>query len=148
MSVDLIRLLQTMGGSLMSGTTLSLREDYQQKTGLVLGVLLMIASEEGDRLVDRLVEENAALRDLFARARTVVEDRPLAERLEEAAAREDGSLRVSSLQPENHRLRALLVDLHASVEEDPSEAARSLEDAIWAELARSSQRRTLALAPL
>jgi hypothetical protein len=148
MSVDLIRLLQTMGGSLMAGSTLTLREDYQQKTGLVLGVLLMIASEESDRLVDRLVEENAALRDLFASARNVVEDRLLAERLGEAAAGEDASLRVSSLQPENHRLRALLVDLHARVEEDPSEEARALEDSIWAELARSSQRRTLVLAPL
>jgi hypothetical protein len=148
MSVDLIRLLQTMGGSLMAGSTLALREDYQQKTGLMLGVLLLIASEEGDRLADRLVEENAALRDLFARARQVVEDRPLAERLEEAAAGSNTSLRISSLQPENHRLRALLVDLHACVEEDPSAEARALEEAIWAELARSSQRRTLALAPL
>lgn len=132
----------------MGGSALSLREDYQQKTGLMLGVLLLIASEEADRLVDRLVEENAALRDLFARARHVVEDRPLAERLEEAAAGADASLRVSSLQSENHRLRALLVDLHASVEEDPSTEARALEDAIWVELARSSQRRTLALAPI
>ena len=137
MSVDLVRLLQTMGGSLMAGSTFSLREDYQQKTALVLGVLLMIAGEEGDRLVDRLVEENAALRALFARAGSVVPDAALGVRLNEAAASSDPSLRVSSLQPENHRLRALLIDLHTSVEEDPSPAARALEEEIWRELVRS-----------
>jgi hypothetical protein len=108
----------------------------------------MIASEEGDRLVDRLVEENGALRALFARAAPVVTDGALAERLTAAAASSDGSLRVSILQPENHRLRALLIDLHSAVEEDPSAAARALEEEIWAELARSNRRRALTLAPI
>jgi hypothetical protein len=147
-SVDLVRLLQTMGGSLMAGSTLSPHEDYQQKTALVLGVLLMIAGEEGDRLVDRLVEENAALRALFARAGAVVPDAALGARLNEAAAGSDPSLRVSSLQPENHRLRALLIDLHARVEADPSPAARALEEEIWRELVRSNERRSLTLTPL
>lgn len=148
MSVDLIRLLQTMGGSLMAGSAITVREDYQQKTALVLGVLLMIAGEEGDRLVDRLVEENVALRALFGRAAAALASSPLAERLTDAAAGADASLRVSSLQTENHRLRALLVELHAAVEEDPRPEARTLDAEIWQELARSNQRRSLTLAPL
>jgi hypothetical protein len=148
MSVDLVRLLQTMGGSLMAGTALSLREDYQQKTGLMLGVLLLIASEESDRIADRLVEENGALRELFRRAAAALPGSPLAERLAAAASGGGGSLRVSSLQPENHRLRALLIELHAHVEQGTSAAARSLDEEIWRELVRSNERRALTLSPL
>jgi hypothetical protein len=148
MSVDLVRLLQTMGGSLMAGSALTLREDYQQKTALVLGVLLMMAGEEGDRLVERLAQENAALRSLFGRAATALAGSALAERLTDAAAGRDASLRISSLQSENHRLRALLVEVHAFVEEDERPEARPLEAEIWSELARSNQRRSLTLAPL
>lgn len=148
MSIDLTRLLQTLGGSLMSGAVLPQREDYQQKTALVLGLLLMIAGEEGDRLVSRLVEENAAMRRLFAQGGEVLRGTELSERLASASAGADPSLLVSDLRQENQALRALLIDLHSAVEQRGDPAAQALEAEIWAELVRSHQRRSLLLTPL
>lgn len=150
MSVDLTRLLQTLGGSLMAGAVLPQREDYQQKTALMLGILLMMAGEEGDRLAARLVEENAAMRELFGRAasRFAEGESDLGSRLLQAGTAGEGSLRISSLRAENDSLRSLLIDLHAAVEEQEGASARALEAEIWQELVRSNQRRTLMLSPL
>ncbi len=107
-------------------------------------VLDMVA-QEFDRAAARLVAENAAMRDIFAAAESVVTEPRLRERL----AREVGSqrpvdLHVSALQTENDRLRALLIDLHAHAESINSVEARALIDLIWEELRRSVERRRFA----
>jgi hypothetical protein len=106
---------------------------------------LMILGDQLDAAAENLCEENAALRELFESAARGVGGE-LGERLSQAAAGSDESLRISTLQAGNAALRALLIELHAWVEEAP-ETPPGLEDAIWAELLRSTERRRVALAP-
>lgn len=86
--------------------------------------LLGIAAEVWDGAAARLVAENRALRAL----------------LEEDGA--DDDLRLSALQAENARLRTMLIAAH-----EVAEAAGDtvLQDAIWAELLASTERRKLSV---
>src|SRR4051812_16823295 len=84
--------------------------------------LLGMAAEVWDGAADRLVREN----------------RTLAELLGDAAAEQD--LRLSALGAENARLRDLLIAAHAAAEQ-AGDVAR--QDAIWAELVASTERRRL-----
>lgn len=109
------------------------------------GLLSMIA-QESDRAAARLSEENGALRQLFASAAAVVTDAPLSGDLAAAVRAPAPSLLVSELRQENRTLRALLVRLHAHVEDRADPAARAVEAQVWQELVTSTQRRQLDLA--
>jgi hypothetical protein len=87
-------------------------------------MLLNLAAEVWDGAAARLVEENRALRIL----------------LDEEGA--DDDLRLSALTAENHRLRAGLVAAHIAAEQARD---RAREDAIWAELVTSTERRKLSV---
>jgi len=89
--------------------------------------LLAVAGEMWDRQAHILVEENRAVRALLG------------------VAGEDADLHISALQAENDRLRAALIEAHAAAEA-AGDAAR--QDAIWAELAASTERRKLSTAPV
>ena len=54
--------------------------------------------------------------------------------------------RLKELEAENARLRGLLIELHASLESQSGPDAASLVEVIWRELARSTERRKLAMA--
>ena len=90
-------------------------------------MLLGIAAEAWDRAPQMLVEENRAIRALLG---------------EEG---EDADLRLSALTAENRRLRAALTERHARAEREGDTA---LQEAIWAELVRSTERRRLSTAPV
>lgn len=114
-----------------------------QTVGLTGGILNMVA-QEYDRAAARLVEENNVLRRLFSDAVKVVEDGGLRTRLRDAADETpERDYRISTLQAENDRLRALLIELHAAVEGQKGESARAMEGRIWAELLESTRRRHL-----
>jgi hypothetical protein len=112
---------------------------------LSAGLLAMIA-QESDRAAARLSEENAAMRELFAAAGAMVTDAQLRAELDAASRAQPTSLLVSDLRGENRALRALLIRLHAHVEELDSPAARALEGRLWQELVTSTHRRQLDLA--
>lgn len=112
---------------------------------LSAGLLSMIA-QEVDRAAARLSEENGALRHLFAAARTAVSDPRLDGDLAAAGQGPPPSLLVSDLRQENRTLRALLIRLHAHLEDRDDAAARALEARVWHELAASTARRQLDLA--
>ena len=104
--------------------------------------------EEWDRAAARRVEENAALRALFARRGGVVADTGSASAGSTQPRRAgDASLLCRELERANDALRALLIELHAHVEEQRGPGARALDDAIWRELVASTERRRLSLAP-
>jgi hypothetical protein len=90
-------------------------------------MLLMVAGEMWDRQAHILVEENRAVRALLG----------------EAGA--DADLHISALQAENDRLRGALIEAHAAAEA-AGDTAR--QDAIWAELVASTERRRLSTAPV
>ncbi len=108
--------------------------------------LLMCCAQEFDRAAARLAEENSALIELFAAAAAVVEDAALRDALRARSAEGSPGLLVSTLHARNRALRALLIDLHAHVEQLAGAAAQAIDARIWAELAASTRRRQLDLA--
>jgi hypothetical protein len=99
--------------------------DGERTNALTLtSLLLALAAEVWDGAADSLVRENRALAVL----------------LDEVAAEDD--LRLSALQGENARLRGLLIVVHAAAEE-AGDIAR--QNAIWAELRASTERRKLSI---
>ena len=87
-------------------------------------MLLAVAAEVWDGAAEHLVQENRALAALLG----------------DTAAESD--LRLSTLRAENARLRGLLIDAHIAAEQ-AGDAAR--DDAIWAELRASTERRKLSI---
>jgi hypothetical protein len=124
-----------------------IRADYAQRSALVASMVLQCAAEEWDRAAARRAEENAALRELFRISLPAVADAGLHECLAAAAEQRDEDLRVSALDRSNDALRALLIELHAHVEEQDAPAAREAESAVWRELLRSTERRALSVSP-
>jgi hypothetical protein len=112
----------------------------------VVGVVAMLA-EDIDRGVPRRIEENQAFRALFREGAAIVTDKALAQRLADEGARpSDADLRLSALDSDNDRLRGLLIELHAHVEARDDKPAHDLNEAIWEELKRSTERRKRAFA--
>jgi hypothetical protein len=99
--------------------------DAERTNALTLSAMLLtIAAEVWDGAADTLVREN----------------RTLAELLEEVAAEDD--LRLSALRTENARLRSLLIAVQIAAEQ-AGDVAR--QNAIWAELRASTERRLLSV---
>jgi hypothetical protein len=89
--------------------------------------LLTMAAEAWDGAAAHLIDENRALAGLLA----------------DSAAEDD--FRLSALQAENRRLRAKLILDHIAAE-TAADSAR--QEAIWAELVASTERRKISSAPV
>jgi hypothetical protein len=101
------------------------RPPAERTHALTLGAAVLgVAAEVWDGAAEHLAQENRALARL----------------LEDAA--DEASLRLSALRAENERLRSLLIAAHIAAE-DANDIAR--EDAIWAELVASTERRKLSI---
>ena len=147
MKPDVDLTLQLIAASLMTEVAPKISDDYTQRNSMLTAMLLQIAAEEWDRAAARRVEENGVLRRLFMEAAAEVEDPELRARLEAASGEEEESVRISDLNRSNDRLRTLLIELHAHLEEIDTEAARRIEAAIWEELRGSTERRAVSVAP-
>ena len=147
MKPDAGKLLEIVAGKLLLEIAPNVQPSYRQSSVGLTGMLLGMVREEFERAAARRVEENEALRALFARAAKALADTDLRGRLEMAAAGVDESLLVSRLDASNDALRGLLIELHAHVEEQPAGWARALDAEIWRELVASTERRRLSLAP-
>ena len=119
--------LAELAGLLMRNAMPGVPEPERASALNLSAMLLLIAAEVWDGTAAMLVEENRALRALLGETG------------------DDLDLRVSALQAENDRLRALLIAAHGAAE-DGADAAR--EAAIWAELVRSTGRRRLTTSPV
>ena len=119
--------LTELAGLLMKNAQPGVPEAERASDLGLSAMLLMVAGEIWDRQAEILVQENRAIRDLIG------------------APGDDPSLRLSALQTENNRLREALIDAQAAAEA-AGDVAR--QDAIWAELATSTERRRLAAAPV
>jgi len=147
MKPDVPKLLEILSARLMFDVAPNVQPSYRQSSVGITGILLTMVREETERAAARRVDENAALRALFARAAEQVTDTELRRRLGAAAASRDPSLLLSELERANAELRTLLIELHAHVEERPDAWARALDGEIWRELVASTERRRLSLAP-
>lgn len=140
-------LLGVMAAQLMMNVAPALGTSYDQSNATMMAVMLMSAAEELERAASRRVEEHQEMRRIFSAAVPVVGDAGLRSQLERAAAGRETSFAISDLEALNGELRALLIQLHAHVEELKSAAAREIETMIWKELAASTERRRLSMAP-
>jgi len=147
MRPDPTRFLGIAAAHLMVKTAAALGPGYEQSSVSVMGLMLTQLAEEFDRAAARRVEENCALRRIFADAVDAVADDGLRAKLAAAARGEDSNLSVSALEQSGCELRALLIALHVHVEELDSEAARRVEAGIWRELVLSTERRKLGIGP-
>src|SRR5215469_2797744 len=138
---------QAVAADLLERLAPALSSSYQQGTVGMVATLLAIAAEEWDRAASRRIEENASIRDLFRDATPAIENSALRQRLMELSAADDRDFRVSALEANNCALRAALIDLHCYVEKEAGPDARRIEDKIWKELAKSTERRRLISAP-
>ena len=145
MKPDLGCVLEQTAISLMTEIAPAVTPTYRQSSVSALGALLISAKEEAERAAARRVAENRALRTLFERAAAVVDDAALADLLRADASGTDDDLRISALDEGNAALRARLIVLHAHIEKQSGDAARDIEDAIWAELVASAERRRFSL---
>jgi len=144
---DLGRFLEVVSAHLLQRTAPALEAGYEQSSVMTLAILLGVAREEVDRAAARRFEENAALREFFREWQRVVEKEELRSRIISASGGSDPSLRVPDLEKSNATLRALLIEMHAQIEEQEGDEARACEDALWRELALSTERRRLSLGP-
>lgn len=93
----------------------------------ISAALLMMLAERFDGMAANLVEENRALRALLGEAGS------------------DHDLRLTALKAANDALRAKLIDAQIEAEGTGDQAR---QDALWAELRASTERRRLAAAPI
>ena len=99
--------------------------DAERASALGLSAMLLsLSAEVWDGAAHNLVEENRALRKLLG------------------LAGQDDDLHISALRAENDRLRAQLIDAQIAAETS-GDTAR--QDAIWAELRASTERRKLSI---
>jgi len=99
--------------------------DAERASALGLSAMLLnISAEVWDGAAHNLVEENRALRTLLGRPG------------------QDDDLHLSALRAENDRLRAQLIEAQIAAEAS-GDIAR--QDAIWAELRASTERRKLSI---
>jgi hypothetical protein len=127
MTPDVPPVLFELAGLLLKNAQPGVPEPERASDLSLSAALLMVAGEIWDRGAAILVEENRAIRALLH------------------IQGDDPDLRLSVLQAENNRLRARLTEAHAAAE-GAGDTAR--QDAIWAELVASTERRKLSMAPV
>jgi hypothetical protein len=99
--------------------------DAERASALGLSAMLLgLSAEVWDSAAHNLVEENRALRALLD------------------IAGQDDDLHLAALRAENDRLRAQLIDAQIAAEASGDQAR---QDAIWAELRASTERRKLSI---
>lgn len=141
------KVLTAFSGTLLTKVMPYVGSEYAQKDLGFIVLVLNGAAEEYDRAAENRMQENRAMRALFADAALIVDGESLRNRLQEAAVTEPKSLRIHDLNSANAELSAVLVDLHAHVEEQTGPAWRKLENRIWNELKARTQRRAIGFFP-
>lgn len=130
MKLTLEASLQRIGQMLRERLAPELQSDFIAQSARLAGGLLNICANWVDDAAELRVMENAAIRALLGEAASVVSGE-WSMRLAEAARSADPGLKISVLDAENHRLRALLAELHAEVETMADSNAKATDQRIW-----------------
>jgi hypothetical protein len=132
---------ETMAADLIERVVPAIGPPYHQGTIGMISTMLSLVGEEWDRAASRRIEENDRVREIFRDAAKVTKNRVLNARLLELAETSDSDFRISALESDNCALRGALIELHAQIETESGPEARRIEDLIWKELLRSTERR-------
>ncbi len=112
-----VEVLQGIQGTLMTYVQPEVQSDYATTELMLVNMLLGIVATGWDGAAQRLVDDNAALRDLVGDAAKVLETQPvdgagdLLDELATLAAETDTSVRISDLSAANDRLRGAVARL-------------------------------------
>jgi len=120
-----------------------LSSEYAIGSSSVIGLMMFQTATEFERAADIRVQENAAMRAIFADALGALPEGDLRSQAQAAATSSDTSFKISELDKSNDALAALLIELQAYAETVEGAAARKLETQIWDELARAATARRL-----
>lgn len=134
-------ILRSVGMNLLTKYVPKLGSDNERAEVALMSFLMGAVSEEFDRAAHRRMEENMALRELFAKSLPLIRQSELKTRLQEASKTVDRDWRVSSLDKSNCALIELLIELQAHIETIGDDTAADLEKDIWEELKHYAKRR-------
>lgn len=146
MTPDPRAVIGDFAGRIMQVIAPDLRTPYLAGSAALMTATLAMLVEEYDRTAARLAEENAAIRGLYAQAAPLAPG-GLATRLGDLATADGSDLHLSALQAANNSLRSALVDLQAWCETQTGPGVGAINEAIWAELAASTERRRFSSSP-
>lgn len=146
MRPDPSRVLVGVAKTLSTSIMLDAKTPFGAYLAGVAAALTGTMAVEIDRIADRLYRENRALVELLADATPLVGE-DIRSRIRSAVAEETEppNILVSTLVAANDRLRFLLIEVHATVESQTSEAAREMDQRIWDELRESTRRRHIGI---
>lgn len=126
-----------------------LQTDHARLELLLVQALLGAVAAEWDSAAQRLVDDNAALRELASRGAKALaagqRDASLADQLRSLAGEADPSLRLSDLSAANAKLRDALVRASALVQDSDVPAPGELRAAVIDHLGADAEARTLSL---
>lgn len=120
-----------------------LSSEYAVGSSSIIGLMMFQTATEFERAADIRVQENVAMRNIFADAVSVLPSGDLRTRVAEASTSQDPGLKISELDQANDELTGLLIELQTYAETVEGDAARKLEHEIWDELARAATARRL-----
>ena len=126
---DIGMILDRIGRKLVTEVAPKLEGDYSGGHAAMSGLMLVMAGEAWDGAADRLVNEIAGMRGLFALAG------------KEVAVAKSESLKISDLTEERNALAGYLTALQMSLESREDEAAKDLNAKIWMHLMATAMAR-------
>lgn len=119
---DIGMILSRIGGKLVTEVAPKLEGDYSGGHAAMSGFMAVMAGEAWDGAADRLVNEIAGMRGLFALAGVEI-DTP-----------ESTTVKVSDLSVERNALAARLIELQKDLEGRDDDTANDLNAKIWMHL--------------
>lgn len=141
--------LRGVQSSLMTYVLPELQSQYAQTELMVVLALLGIVAGQWDSAAQRLVDDNAALRELAGRGAQALAGAPehaeLADALRPLAQGVDASVRLAELSATNGQLRAALARLGAAGQDSDAPALRELRAAVIDHLRADGESRSYAL---
>ena len=134
-------ILRTTATTLITQYLPGIEKEHERYELGLSALLMMVVSEEFDRAAHRRIEENHALRRIFAESLSVIKDDDLKRRVERASERTEDNYHMSALDKLNCELQEVLIELHTHIEALEGEGARNINEAIWTELENWTKRR-------
>lgn len=135
-------LLEGVADALRDQIAPQVKDDFAGQAVRMAQSLLRIVARSSDDAAHVRITENAAIRPLLGQGAELVKDPAFAQRLAGAAGSSETGYRIRELDAENARLRVLMIELHAWLEEQQDAACRALDRSIWTAMAEAEQART------
>jgi hypothetical protein len=147
MKPSFAQILMGAAGSIVSDIGPHLKNNsYAVGQASIIGLIMIFVAQEADRAADTLSLETVAMRALFAEAAEAPLSDDMRTRVRAMAESPPApNFTVSALQDLAAPMKALLIELHAKLEELPDEWARHLQAKVWDILRMGADHRQLYL---